>query len=438
MSDSGMSWGDFLNSESGGGFGDKLYLREWRKADGFILVWVHTASKFNHRLFHLVPYEREIEQDDKKKKVIFYEAFVCHESVESRNRKLAPKHCPICMLIEQLAEDGTVSDDEIVWQAQVGDTKRDKVSNKADFCGLEGGSWSGSFQSRQQIVLVVVDDKNPSEGLRIATETFFLGEALKKAVHVEMDVNGPEEGDPHQHPYAFKFTYNPKAKLSTDYYNVYAYRKAELTEEIAALMSEPAMDIGTYLAPGDTGRMREIFEQHVMVDVDMDALFADAIDDPELRGSIYSSSDDDEKKPTKKKAARSRKTVLEDTDTEEPEEKPAEEPAEEPTEETPEGEQVPCDLCEGKGQLKRKGKTVECPICDGTGLVTEEPEEPEEEEAPPPPKKKKAAPKKRVAKPKPEPEPEEEMEQCMSCKRLVSPTASECPHCGAEFVDDED
>jgi hypothetical protein len=431
-----MSWGDFLNSDGFGDGGDRMYLREWRKSDGFIIVWVHTASRFNNRLFHLIPYEREIEKDGKKKKVIFYFAFVCHESVEARNRKLAPKHCPVCRLIELLSEDGTVSDDEVVFQAQVGDTKRDKISTKADFCGLEGGSWSGSFTARQQIVLVVVDNDHVDDGLRVATETFTLGEALKKAVKQEMDVNGPEEGDPHQNPYAFKWKYNPKAKLSTDYYSVYAYRKEELTAEIAELLAEPPVDVSEYTMPGDTQQLREIFDNHIMIDVDMDELFDNVIDDPNRRRSIYGSSNDDAEETPKPKT-RKRRTAMEDVGDDEPAEEPAEEPAD------GEVEQVPCDMCEGKGELKRGKKTVECPFCDGTGLVDSEGEgdgedEQQEEEEPPPPPKKKAPQKRRAAKkkPDPEPEPEDEMAQCPTCKKLVSLSAPVCPHCGAEFEDD--
>lgn len=435
---SGSAWGDFLKEKTFGGGYNRL--RNW-KEDGEIVVWIHTKTLIHKRLFHMVPYvgQREDEDTGKKKTSILYLPFVCHEDVNEYLRlgkNFEPMHCPLCRFIEHLKNNGNIADGETVWDSSIGDRKRDRVCTKADFVGDTdgGGDWRLTFKPSIQYILAVIDNDHPGDGISIAAEKFSLGEKIKSAVQKEIDRRGPDEGDPDRNPYAFKFVFNSKSRTPSDYYDAYPLDRIEMTAEIEELLGQDAQDLSAWISPGDTKILREAMEAHVTVDdVDFDDLFDNVLE------NVGTKSDESEEAPKSKPKSKpkakpkERKVSKERKVAKEPEPEPDPEP-ETQEDDTP---MMECPSCRGKGK-KKNGK--ECKVCDGTGQV-EAPDDDEEEEAPtpPPPKQTKGRTKERkVAPPEPEEEEksqddEEDVAECARCHKDVAMSATSCPHCGATF-----
>jgi hypothetical protein len=403
----GSKWGDFLKEKPGGGRFNRL--RNWREA-GEVVVWIHTNTQIHKRLFHMIPFvgEKEDEQTGSKRTQIMYLPFVCHETVQDYMNREPAKRCPLCRFIEHLRTNGNIPDHETVWDSSIGDRKRDRICTKADFTGDTegGGDWRLSFKPALQYVLAVIDNDNPGEGIRIATEKFSLGESIKKAVQQEIDRKGPELGDPDQNPYAFKWVFNSNARQPADYYTAYPFDRAQLTEEIQELLDKPEENLDAWISPGDTKKLREAMEAHVTVDdVDFDILFDNVLENAGTSAEQAEPAPEEKDEPKEKKepAKRTRQAAP-------PKEKPAKEPEPEPEAEESTVPMMECPSCRGKGQ--KRGK--DCKVCDGTGEV-EAPDDEEEEAAPEPEPEppKKSPPKKtrKAAAPPPEPEPEPEEEE---------------------------
>lgn len=471
---SGSSWGDFLTEKTfRGGFNR---LRNW-KEDGEIIIWIHTNTRIHKRAFHMVPYAgiKKDENTGKERKAILFLPFVCHEDVNlllKEGKRHIPVHCPICRFIDYLKNNGDIDDVETVWDSSIGDRKRDRICTKADFVGdVEGGGdWRLTFKPSIQYVMGTIDHDNVGEGIRVATEKFSLGEKIKKAVQKEIDRRGPEKGDPDLNPYAFKWVFDSSARSASDYYDAYPFERAEITPEIEELLSQEALDLNPWIAPGDTKILREAMEAHVTVDdVDFDELFDSVLlnegieqpDEPEEAPDNDEPKSKSKKAKTSKAPKKSAEKSAEKTETPPKKSKPktrkvapTPEPEPEPEDDETDDEEsseetsvemMTCPSCKGKG-VKKNGK--DCKVCDGTGEVEapdDDEEEAEEEPPPPPPKKEKpknTKPKQKTRTvkkaPEPEPEPEDEddeedIAECARCHKDVPMSATSCPHCGATF-----
>lgn len=461
----GSKWGDFLTEKTfRGGFNR---LRNW-KEDGEIVVWIHTNTSIYKRAFHMVPYAG-VKKDDntgRERKSILYLPFVCHEDVNTiirSGKNHVPEHCPICRFIDYLKNNDDIDDSETVWDSSIGDRKRDRICTKADFVGnVEGGGdWRLTFKPAIQYVMGVIDHDKISDGIRVATEKFSLGEKIKKAVQKEIDRRGQEKGDPDLNPYAFKWTFDSSARQAADYYDAYPFERAEITPELEDLLSQDALDLTPWIAPGDTKILREAMEAHVTVDdVDFDVIFDNVLpnEGTEQTDPPEEVVAKEEQRIKPKKQAASKKIATTPNKTTKPKVKkpiPKPEPApdedeedstedEEETTESSDVEMMTCPSCKGKG-VKKNGKS--CKVCDGTGEVEAPDDNEEEEENTPPPKKespKNTKPRQntRTVKKAPEPEPEEddddeeeieEVAECARCHKDVDVDATACPHCGATF-----
>jgi len=448
------SFDDAVGDKGGFGSGNTGRLNDWREA-GSVVVFLHADSGITARLFHLIPYATK---DDDGKKVIRYFPFVCHEEPETYFSKAPAQHCPICRAIDQLADDGSVEDDEIIWSVKIGNKKKDRESAKEDFCGFKSGDWRGSFKPRAQYVMAVVNTEKPEDGLQIDVEPQSLGDALMSVIRNEIDGNGQEMGDPRINPYAFKFTYDKDA-APKDMYDAFAYRRAELTNELAALLESPAIDIDSYIDPGDSKMLRQIMEQHFKADIDLDELFDNVLDEheessdepadePEDDGG-HDGPDMDNLCETCDGKGTIGKKKMECPDCEGTGRANG---SEEETSEEP--EMVPCKTCDGLGTIGKK--KTKCPDCDGDGLVPadedaseEEPEEePKETKEERRKRKKREAERERRAKKKAEQEAAKEAESeegddvgdvsCGGCHRMIPEDADKCPYCGVEFDDENE
>lgn len=428
MPDKGLSWGDFQK--------EKLYkggykrLRNW-KDDGFIEVWIHTASAFFKRIFIMIPYiaEEKNEKTGRMQSVIKYFPYVSHEEIDdfvNRRKNREYYRCPLLRFIDWLTNNGYVDDDQTVFEVSIKDKKRDRICTKADFIGdvNAGGDWQLSMKPTLQYVMAVIDNSKPKDGIVVTAEKFSLGEAIKRAVRKEIDRKGPEIGDPHNNPYCFKWVFDPRSNSPANYYDAYPMERNELTDEIAELLNEPAQDMDDWIMPGDVDFLRKIFENHITIDdVPWDDLFDNTQEDYSTFGGTDIDNNEDESEP-KKQTKRTRASS-----------KPKPEP------EPEEDNSIVCPTCKGKG--KRRGK--KCKVCDGTGEIevneddngSDEEDTGESSEPEPPPKKDNTRKRgRRARKPAPPPEPEEdegEMDQCDNCKSLIPQDVDSCPHCGVSF-----
>lgn len=432
-----MSWGDFQK--------EKLYksgfnrLRNW-KDDGQIDVWIHTNSKFFKRIFIMIPYvaEEEDEKTGKAKRIIKYFPYVSHEETNdflNRKRNGEYYRCPLLRFTDWLTDNGYIDDDETVFEVSIDDRKRDRICSKADFLGdtKAGGDWKLAMKPSLQYVMAVIDNKNVEDGIVVTAETYSLGEAIKKVVRDRLESVGEEIGDPALNPYCFRWKFNPHARIPGEYYNAIALEREELTDEIKELIDQPGVDIDNWIIPGDVDFLRKIFEEHITIDnVPWDDLFNNVQEDYSTFGNVDVDEDDVEeqlskphdKKPKPKKPNKRTRASSKPKAKIEPE---------------PEDDSVTiCPTCKGKG--KRRGK--KCKVCDGTGEVevdedgNEDEEDVEESSEPEPPPSKKNTTKKRgrrARKPTPPPEDDEDMDECGHCNRSVPYDADSCPHCGVSF-----
>lgn len=286
MAERGMSFSEFQKEKIFSG-GNRL--RNW-KEDGEVTVWIHTGTKIYRRLFHLLKYvtQKQNETTGKIEKAIGYFPFVCHEEVADYfNKKNSgyPSHCPVCRFIEWLEYNGEVEHDVTVWDASVGNRKLDVVCTKADFIGDTegGGDYRLSFKPALQYIMGVIDNDNVDDGIVVSTEKLSIGEGIKKAIRQEMDRKGPELGDPAINPYAFKWKMNKKARLPADFYEVYVYEQADYTEEIEKLLNSEGLDLSSWVTFGNTDKLYEIMREHITLEgVPLDEFFDNIQEDREM------------------------------------------------------------------------------------------------------------------------------------------------------------
>lgn len=427
MPDQGRGFNDFLTEKTFNNSFNRL--KNWRE-DGDIVVWIHTESSMFKRLLHVISYvgTREDEKTKKEVEAIKFLYFTCHEEVDDyMNKKNSdfPCRCPMCRFIEWLEDTDKIKDNMTVWEASIGDRKRDKICTKADFVGNTdaGGDWRLTFKPKLQYVLAVIDDDDLDNGIVVATETFSLIEDMKKAICQEIDRKGPEIGNPHVNPYAMKWKFNSKAKKPADYYESYPYDQATLTPEIKELLDAPALDLDGWVIPGDAVLLREIMEEHIVIegiDVPFDIFF-----DNIYENHMGNRQETKEEKTETTPPPRRQRTAT----------KPKEEPKPEP--EPEDDGTVECPSCRGSG--KKRGSA--CRVCGGAGRIDgpdDDEDASEPEPAPEPEEKKEPAKRQRRVRtpaPAPEPEPKEEEfeDECGNCGKGMPADANVCPHCHARY-----
>jgi hypothetical protein len=408
MPDQGQDFGDWRKSKPLGSSGSMNRLGNW-KEDGEVTIWIHTDSKIFKRLLHVIKYvgTREDEKTGQEEEAINFLFFNCHEEVDEffrRNKQGSefPCHCPMCRFIEWLEYESDIEDGETVWEASIGDRRRDVIATKADFIGdtKAGGDFRLSFKPKVQEVLAVVDHDDIENGLVVASESFSLIEDTKKAIKNAIDSKGEELGDPAINPYAIKWKFNAKARKPSDYYDAYVYEQAKLTDEIRDLLDSDPLDLYSQIVPGDPEKLREIMEEHITIMIDEDTFdsFFDNVQEVHA-GNYFSNNSDDkedkeeeEKKEPPKKNSKSKKSIKSRKAKKEPE----------PKQEEDEEEEQPRKRRTRKPKDSKKKKTRSV----------------------------------RKTKPEPEPEPEEDDEdifECENCGADVPGDASECPKCGSPF-----
>jgi hypothetical protein len=402
-------------TKSGGG---SQFLRGWRKRTvPAVNIVLHTGAPIVALWQHGIPriFEKKDEKTGEVTRVVFGGNWNCleDESVlvkqyrrdrDTGERVLPPVVCPVCRLLEALRilyADGQIgfADDVFRWEGD--DPKDVQVLTLGGMLNLYGNArlsdaekeamrdagiklteaWKENAWSKCNYLFTVVDSDEPEAGIQIAIETTGLGDATKECIHSQIVSEGEERGNPLVTPYVIKWEHHPNAKEFNKKYKAYPVRKIPITPQVLELIESDPPDIDNLIRGGNVSKLRaELEARCVLIDpgvIPWDDIFGPA----EAAG--YGDKEDEETEteeeappppppPVKKKAEAPAKAKSEAPPT-----KPAAEPA-----------------------LAATGR------------------------------KRKEAPK-----PEPEPEPEVEAETipCDECGAPMSPSATKCEKCGAEY-----
>ncbi len=300
------SFDDFMNhsSRDGGGGG---YLKGWKK-NGYIDTWMHTKRLPRPTWRHQFP--RLIVKEDRDTKVItknwYMLGAVCHEREDvlkkqykrdhDGGREVPPETCPMCRLAEvvrTMVDDGALDWTGELFRFEEADMRQPIVLHVGGIYGGYGGeldrddkaalrdagiyltdAWKENTMAKLNYLFCVVDNDNPGAGVQKVFESGLLGDKVKGVLRdVALDV-GKEDGDPSKHPYAIRWLHRKDEKKFDNKYHATKMSKLQLTEEIEDLIRSDAPDISRDVAPFDAATMRAVMEQHCLVELPWDEIFA--------------------------------------------------------------------------------------------------------------------------------------------------------------------
>lgn len=401
-----MSLDDFLgHSGSAGGGG---FLEKW-KEDGEIDVFLHPrglpAALWAHSWYKITTYtDKKTSREITK---VFSDDFGCLETeailrkrrfrTDDDRREHPPAVCPLCILIEWVRDE--INDGRLDWLTPIfefevpGEPKT--IVRAGGFCGLfkepkQGFSeedqealksigikqsevFKQEAMTRMQYIFRVVSVKDPGAGCVITRESETLGKRVQKVIKDLMADIG-EQGDPRIHPYGFHWTYD-KNKSFDDKYDAVRRQSIKLTPQIEAIFAQDPPDISEMLRPGDPRRLRASMEEHALIEIPWDQIFAPSM-------AVIDELDADPSEPWTDELAAAREEKRQAASAAAPKTEPAAPPAEE----------VLCDHCE-KVMLTTQDT---CPHCGSkydlaTGMLVSGPPEPPKEEPKPAPRRRSAA-----------------------------------------------
>lgn len=424
----GMGLSDFLGSNPGGG-GRRGNFLSW-KDSGSVVIWLHTQAKIGYAYTHqfMVEDEYEDRETGKMKAVLRFPRFVSTEPLQvlqeqyfrdktTDRMKLMPNHDPFLLLREWLrvqVRAGTIAPDTVVFEWF--DPKNNQIIrwHAGDLSGLEKRSklhWNHSIDAKLQYVMCVVDDANPGAGILIAQETQAIGDKLREEIRRQMDSRGDDAGNPTVEPYAFKWKFDKNTKNPNDVYSVFRYDKAVCTDEIWNLIANTeAPDTSRLTTPqeGDAEKIRAAFERAARIDLPLDLIFSpDAADRRAAAEGAGSGSANPSRAPARGAGS----------------------PA------------IPA----GTGGARRPaaqgprtaggGNPPGRPSAgqDGPRTGQERGQAAPRAAAPAPASPGPQTRRRRVEDPKPPPPPVEDEIPCEDCGVMMSPTATDCPGCGAQY-----
>ncbi len=342
---------------------------------GKAIVWLHPASGIFKRDAHYFPVYANVMEDNKKVKKV-YMAMIIHEDVKS---------CLICQLRKALRDDEDIDNDEII--LRVGEGDEEVEYNKGEIIGAEGYGWKKNLSYKTEYLFGVINNAKPEKVLKL-TAPKSLGKKITKVIEDQIEEEGEEEGNPFKNPYAFKLVFDKDAQASEMYDAT--WNKAEVTEEIQELLDGEGLDLSILTEITDEAKVAYIIRESLVYDADdlgLDLSAADDFDPKELdRTGGQNEKADDSKEESSKKSSKSEEKA-------------------------------------DKKPVKKDAKAVK---------KTEKPakKDDDSDDEKPAPSNKKVV--KKTEKPKAKPQVE-----CPSCGKMIDEDASVCPHCEAEFEEEE-
>jgi len=305
----GMGLDEFLgHSSSFRGSSGKVL--NWRKRQPPIIdTWLHTKGRIIALWRHGWPRLVEIEHDGDTSTEVWSGFFNCwenedvlrrqHRRTDDGARLVPPKICPVCLLLEHLREQvrvGALSWLEPVFKFEGDDPKQTVVLTAAGMYNGFGGdltrqelydlkragvrrdeAWRQNTTAKCNYLFCIVDHNEPEKGVQTAIETTALGDAVKRVIRDQMDALGEEEGHPLKHPYAIRWEYRAQEQEFGKKYRALAMPKLALTPEVRDLIYDaPLPEIGELIARGNVAALRSVMEQHALISLPFDSLFAAA------------------------------------------------------------------------------------------------------------------------------------------------------------------
>lgn len=347
MSDAHDPFSDFISHSSRDNSGGN-FLGNWKKRNPpQVDVWMHTAvaprAVWRHGFFKVET--REDKDTREVKRVVWSFNFNCHDpedvvkkqykTGDDGHRTTPPLRCPHCRLLDFVraaVSDGRLSQLDPVFEFKGSDDDDAIVltagglfggfpKKKADFADDEedgitwkqfraaglslqgddsGAVWKQQSMAKLAYVFAVVDNKDVSRGVQIATEGALLGDKVKEVMASRKERLGVEEGSFAKNPCAIRWFHRPdedefnKKYAATDI----GHNKLPYTEEIQGLIIENGQDakarVEAQAQPGDVAQLRMLMERYAVVDLPFDEFFEghDTTEKPK----------DSKEKPTAKKA----------------------------------------------------------------------------------------------------------------------------------------
>lgn len=321
---------DFLSHRSSDANGG-AYLRGWKK-NKRVNIWLHQKKPIIALWRHGgIPrvFTRTDKDTDEQSVEVWGGEWVCHEDESvlrkqyrrrpDGERENPPKRCPICILnetVRRMIDDGALSWTDEVFKFEATDDKKTIVLHAGGMLNAFSGkledsekrelrtaginqreAWKENAQAKLHYLFCVVDNDNVENGVQKAVEAGLLGDKLREVIADTRESEGREEGDPFITPYAIQWEHRPD---ETDFKNRYHARRMArlvLTDEIAALISADPPDTSRDTRPFSASKMRTFLEEHALVKLPWDDIFAHAADAPE-------EDESEEKKPAPKAAAK--------------------------------------------------------------------------------------------------------------------------------------
>ena len=392
----GLGLDSFLGHGEGGG--RRKFLSKW-KDDGKIIIYVHTRADIAYPIwshsFNMLDTVKDKDDPEKEIEILRWVRFTSpdpepiHLSQFFRDQKtdrlkLPPINDPFLKVREWLRhETPDLSEDTVVfeWENPKDGAKiRWRKGHLTRMLDRGKQFFGSSVDTKLEYAFVVVDANKPGDGAQIAREARSLGDSMKLLIKNERASNGDEEGNPQMHPYGIMWTYNKDADPAKQYV-ASRFNKAKMTDAIheAITSSEfPDPSVDQKPRPGDKEKIRAAFEAATRIELPWDHLFPKSWKDERDEATSFDFGANVEETPKR---------------THEVTTKPQTQTQASPKPQTTTTAQT---------------TTTSAPATSG--------------------------PQTRRKKVEPPPQPQEELIPCDDCGHLMSPRATKCPKCGAEYV----
>lgn len=472
MASGGLGIAEFLKHGGDGGGGRGGWLREWRKnGKGEATIWLHTRAPIVPAFSHSFMLEDTYEDKETKKKTptLRFPRFISPDpEIVTRNQffrdngilRTPPDRDPFLLLREWLRFADHLALEAPIFQWQHFKERKTIVWDRGEISGLvKRGkhNWNHSLDTKIEYIYIVVDHDDAAAGAVFAREGKLLSQKMVEVIGYQRKEFGEDQGDPCQHPYAFRWIADDSSGVPLNAYKCFKAEAAVCSDEIwNAIADDNHPDPVPLGEPGDgdMAKIRDAFKAAAQVDLPLDKIFSEdseerrALCRPATRAPARSSKAAQQRSeaapkppaPTPRQpAAAAAQKPAPTTSGPQPRRKKVEPKVE------PEVETIPCDDC-GHQMLPTDSK------CGGCGTEYEI----DEASAPTlPPKKPAQAPATAATRPKPGPptkqapveetpgdEPVAGPTNCWSCQADLTAVERDskgillCANCGLDQGDD--
>lgn len=301
-----MSLDDFLGHNTRAPSGKGARALQWRKRTPPNLdFWFHTKSRIVSVWSHGFPRIVDIERDGERVREVWGGKFNCWEPEETckaqyrRNddgaRKIPPKTCPMCLLLEHLHteiranrlswvepvfrfEDGNGESTVLTAGGMLGmfngDLSRQEIAELKKAGIRRDEAWKQAGNAKCSYLFIGVDHHEADKGPQVLIETTALGDAVKRVVRDQIEALGAKEGNPMLTPYGLRFQYRPNEQEFSKKYNALHMPKLELSPEIRQQIVEaPLPDISEHIARGNAESLRTTMEAAALIELPWDVIF---------------------------------------------------------------------------------------------------------------------------------------------------------------------